>query len=375
MLHDYLNKVSELNLDLKIDQAKAETASAKAIGLSIPPPMLSLIQMRPEQGDTANGFEISQSLPFPTKLSGNYSARDFEARSQEENRLSSRKQLLANSRLLYFSLWQNQQKIELLEEKKHILQDHIRLTKSTTRSDSFTATHLLKAESDLDFIDNETEVIRQSIREKQVQLALLISEDPAIFKLVAIEPEVSTVPELKSVEDSHQFRYLNYNFESKKAQETEIKSSWLPDFNLKYKEVGATSMSNRYNEVMVGITLPFIFFWEPYAAGKQANRARLAAEYELENQRRNFNSAKVTLQSRVESLKKQLDVFNNKLIPRAEKQIKLLRYLAPRDMATLQEHRETLEALPELKIKILEIRLKYEEAVAELEKYTPNRDL
>lgn len=374
-LQEYLKKAAEQNIDLKIDQSRADSISAKAVGLAIPPPMVGLIQMKEQQGTSANGFEISQTIPFPTKLSGDHSARKYEAMSQEENRLSSKKQTLLRAKILYISLWQDQERTELLEQKWNFLQDHIKLSRSTVRSDSFAATHLLKAESDFDFLENDIESSKQNIREKQIQIALFIGADPSSFKAVAIEPVITPLPIITSLEDSHQFRSLNLNLESLKVREFEAKSSWLPDFNFRYKEMGATSMSTRYNESMVGITLPFLFFWEPNSTSKQAHAARLIGEYNLEKQRRSFNSIKMTLLSRAESLKKQIETLNTKLIPRAEKRMRLVHNLAPRDMETLQDHRETMEAFPDLKMKALNLRMQYEESVAELEKFTTDKDL
>lgn len=374
-LQEYLKKAAVQNIDLEIDQSRADSISAKAVGLAIPPPMVGLIQMKEQQGTSANGFEISQTIPFPTKLSGDRSARKYEAMSQEENRLSSKKQTLLRAKILYISLWQDQERTELLEQKWNFLQDHIKLSRSTVRSDSFAATHLLKAESDFDFLENDIESSKQNIREKQIQIALFIGADPSSFKAVAIEPVITPLPIITSLEDSHQFRSLNLNLESLKAREFEAKSSWLPDFNFRYKEMGATSMSTRYNESMVGITLPFLFFWEPNSTSKQAHAARLIGEYNLEKQRRSFNSIKMTLLSRAESLKKQIETLNTKLIPRAEKRMRLVHNLAPRDMETLQDHRETMEAFPDLKMKALNLRMQYEESVAELEKFTTDKDL
>lgn len=374
-LQEYLKKAADQNIDLKIDQSRADSINAKAIGLAIPPPMLGLIQMKEQQGTSANGFEISQTIPFPTKLSGDHSARKYEAMSQEENRLSSKKQTLLRAKILYISLWQDQERTELLEQKRSFLQDHIKLSRSTVRSDSFAATHLLKAESDFDFLENDIESSKQNIREKQIQIALFIGADTSSFKAVATEPEISPLPNITSLEESHQFRSLNLNLESLKAREFEAKSSWLPDFNFRYKEMGATSMSTRYNEFMVGITLPFLFFWEPNSTSKQAHTARLIGEYDLEKQRHSFDSVKITLLSRAESLKKQIETLNTKLIPRAEKRMRLVHNLAPRDMETLQDHRETMEAFPDLKMKALDLRMQYEETVAELEKFTTDKDL
>ena len=130
-LQEYLKKAADQNIDLKIDQSRADSINAKAIGLAVPPPMLGLIQMKEQQGTSANGFEISQTIPFPTKLASDHSARKYEAKSQEENRLISKKQTLLRAKLLYISLWQDQARTALLEQKRSFLRDHIKLAVSS----------------------------------------------------------------------------------------------------------------------------------------------------------------------------------------------------------------------------------------------------
>lgn len=49
--------------------------------------------------------------------------------------------------------------------------------------------------------------------------------------------------------------------------------------------------------------------------------------------------------------------------------MRLVHNLAPRDMETLQDHRETMEAFPGFKLKALDIRDQYEQTVTELEKF------
>ncbi len=373
-LEEYLAKVISANLDLKVNQAKFDSADAKAIGLAIPPAMIAFTQFKETGGPTTDGFEISQSIPFPTKLTDDHSARKYEALAQKENLLSSKKEILAQAKLLYFSLWYSQEKLSLLEYKKSILQGHIKLSRSATRSDSFSAIHLLKAESDLDLLENELDSTTQMIREKQLAASVFISEDPKTFKITTSEPKVSEIPQITNTDDSHQLKALKFNVASLRTKEFAAKSAWLPDFNLRYKEMGATSSMNKSNEVMIGITLPFIFFWQPYAASAEASKERLRAAYEFEKQKRSIDSDKVLLLSRVESLKKQIDNLNTKFIPRAEKRMQLAHNLAPRDMETLQDHREAMEAFPDLKIRKLGLRMDYEQAISILEKYASEKD-
>ncbi len=368
-LEEYLSKATTENLDLKIDSAKSEAADSKAIGVIIPPPMIGLTQFRESSGSATSGFEISQTIPFPTKLAKDHSARKLEAKMEQENKLGLQSQTRARGKVIYISVWQSQQRLNVLLEKKEVLKDHIKLSKSVARSDSFAAIHVLKAESELDLLENEIESAKQLFHERQIEAALFINADQMHFSLETTEPPLSSLPKINANEETHQLKALEFQLESLKERESEAKSSWFPDLNIRYKEMAATSSSSKYNELMVGITLPFVFFWEPNSASSRASKARLAGEFEFEKQRRLIDSDKTILLSRAESLKRQIDNLKNKLIPRAEKRMKLVHNVAPRDMETIQDHRETMEAFPDLKLKTLELRLDYELAVSNLEKY------
>lgn len=373
-LDSFLTRVQEQSIDLKVESAKVASSEAKSVGIALPPPMVGFSQMREESGSKATGFEVNQNIPFPTKLSSDHSARKYEAQAQIEMLQAKKKEILVNGKLLYLMLWQFQERVSLLEEKKYVLQNHIKLARSSARSDSSAAVHLLRAESDLDLLDNEILVENQKLIEKQSEAAILLNAEPEKFKIVASEPSLSEIPKFADVENTYQVKTLKYSLEGFKSKESEAKSSWLPDFNLRYKKMGATSMSEGYDEIMVGITLPFLFFWEPYSLSQAASAQRMAAEYELIKQTRTIGAEKKSLLSRAESLKKQIENIKTKLLPRAEKRMKIVRNLAPRDIDTLQDHRETMEAFPDLKMKALDLRLEYETAVANLEKYAREKE-
>ena len=365
----FLVKVKNQNLDLKIEDTKVDGAAAKAGGLKIPPPMLGVTQLNEQTGDTATGFEINQTIPFPTKILADSSARKFEANGQEQTQVARENEILATAKLLYFDLWASQEKLTLLLEKKNILEEHIKLSRSTARSDSYASIHLIKAESDLDLLENDILSAEQNLRAKQLEVATVINIDPVTFRPKLIEPSISKIPSIDSLALAPQIRSMEYSLESLKAREREAKSSWFPDISLRYREMGNTSMSSSYNEIMVAVTLPFVFFGEANSVSHQASAQRSQAEYELEKQKRNLESEKILLLTKAESIKKQLETFSESIIPRAKKRIKLVHNLAPRDMETLQDHREASEALPVLKMKALELRLEYEATIATMEKY------
>lgn len=162
--------------------------------------------------------------------------------------------------------------------------------------------------------------------------------------------------------------------EGSKSRESEAKSSWFPELNIRYKKMGETSMTPEYSEIMVGASLPFVYFWEPKAASRSATADRLQAELAYSKERRRVETAKTVSRTKAEALKKQLENLKTKLLPRAEQRMKLVHNLAPRDMETLDDHRETMESFPDLKLKALELRMQYEEAAAELQKFVVQKE-
>lgn len=373
-LDSFIVQVKNQNLGLKRESAKVEAANARAIGINLPPPMAGYIQMNEDSGSRTTGFEVSQTIPFPTKLTSERSARKFEAQAQAEIRKAFSSEVIAKARLLYFSMWAAQERLSLLKEKKAVVGQHIKLSRAGSRSDSFSNIHILKAESDVDVLDNEILTAEQTLRNKQIETAEFINADPSGFRLAVNEPQISELPNSSLSESPHQLQSAKFNVESSKARENEAKSSWFPEFNLRYKQMGASAMFQRYNEVMVGVSLPFVYYWEPRAASSSASAQRLQAELELAQTARKIQTERSALFVKAESLKKQLDNLVTKLLPRAAKRMSLVHNLAPRDMETLQDHRETMEAFPNLKLKALEYREQYEDAVSELQKYAQSKD-
>lgn len=368
-LETFLDSVKSRNLDIQIEATKVNAADAKSVGISLPPPTVGFIKMDMQDGSIAKGLEVSQMIPFPSKLTSDHSARNYEALAQKEMSAAETNETLAMAKLAYVSLWLTQERLSTLLEKKSIIDQHIKLSTSAVRSDNFLKLHVLKAESDRDMLENEIESLRAIILEKQLQIAQYVNADLNSFKPTLAEPPLSAFPNKDAFQTPPQVESARLTYESLKSRETESKSSWLPDFELRYKQMEETSMLPSYKEYMVGVSVPFAFFWEPYSASKAAKAESLGAEISYRKEKQKVEAEVATLLNKAESLKRQLTTLREKLLPRAERRMKIAHNLAPRDMETLQDHRDTMEAFPDLKLKNLELREQYEEVVAELEKF------
>ncbi len=363
-LASYLKDVEAQNLTLKASDASVEAADARSVGIALPQPMVGFSQMRDDNG-TASGFEVNQSIPFPTKLSNDRSARKFEAEAEKAAAHGLKNEVLAKARLLYISVWAAQERIQFLREKRSAIQQHLKLSRASTRSDSSLTIHTLKAESDFDLLESEVLEAQQALKEQQISLAEYARRSPSDYRPSLEKPPVSVAPAVKTLSSPFQLEAKKLTLAKLGARESEAEASWFPDFNLRYRDIGATPMTPGFREVMVGATIP-LFFWEPNAISKSARAEKLKGEAEYAQEKLSVEAKTSSLLARAESLKKQLDLISEKLLPRAEKRMRLVHNLAPRDMESLQDHREAMEAFPDLKLRALDLRLQYENTVAEL---------
>lgn len=365
----FIEKARDSNLDLSIASARTEQSEAQAQGIRIPPPMAGVSRMNMEMGESADGWQVSQTIPFPTKITSDYSARKHALKAQEMEEKALSQEVLANAKYIYFLVWAGQRELELLKEKKNMISRHINLSRSMSQFDTFARIHLLEAESQLDQIENEVKSAEQSLRERQALAATFLNENPKEFIFLASEPELSQPPEISSIEETPQIQAINQRLKSFESLETAGKSEWLPDFTVSYSHMEESAMFPENNQVMVGVTLPFVYFWQPNASSKSASAQRLEAELKLTQAKRSVVAEKVNLEKAFETLKFQITNLNEKILPNAVKRQKLFKNVAPRDLSSLQAHLDTMVSVPDISLQILSLRSRYEQAVASLAKY------
>lgn len=362
---EFLKMGRAQNLDLKIEQAKTDSFKAGAGGFNIPAPMIGWMRMTDQAGSVGNGYEVSQMLPFPAKVTADRAVRNSEFKAQVQARYLAEVEILSRAKLIYLEAWLGQEKTRALQEKKKALEDHLRLARAGARSDSFQRIHVLKTESDLDLLENDLLATEQQAREKLVALAVFLNRDPSEFQPDLEDLALSVVP--ARAQSSAQLEQLALTYEISKAKEDQARASWFPDLFLRYRQTGQTEMMPRTSELMVGLSLPFVFPWDVQATTGKAYAERARAELEFAREKRKLASDREILFARAGALKKQIDNINQKLLARAERRMRLVHNVAPRDLETLQDHRETMEAFPELRLKSLELRAQYEQVIADLQ--------
>jgi outer membrane protein, heavy metal efflux system len=366
---EFVNLALKQNLDIRLATAQSEEVKAIASGIRIPPPSVGFTQINMNGGQTAQGWQVSQTIPFPTKLSRDYSARQHAIYAQKEEELITKQEVTAQAKLIYFLIWESQEQESILLQKKEVLKKHISIAKSVAQSDTFAKIHVLKAESELDRIENELELVSQTHQERLSMAAQVLDKNPATFKLIATNPGLSSVPIITSVDDTPQIQAMDHHLQHYKYLEKAAQSEWLPDLTVNYSHMGETLRFPENNQIMVGVTLPFAYFWQPGAKSDESSAQRIKTEINLNKVKRNIQADKMNLDKAIQTLKNQMAILNDKILPRALKRKKLFQNIAPRDLSSLQEHLDTYLAIPDIHLQILILQSKYEQAVAMLSRY------
>lgn len=365
-LDAFLESVKKESPDFIIEKANLEAANAKASGIRINPPMIGLMQMK-ESGNSRNGYEVSQELPFPTKIAQDKKVRDLELETQKENSSYQKALILNEARNAYLGFWSSYEKLQILKDKHHWLKHHVSLTRSATRSDSLAQVHLLEVESDSDLVENEILSLDADLLEKRNALKMYAPS-------LDVESSLPKEPVLPAIEIEKASRSLVTLKEKEvatlEAQENLKKQSYIPDLFLRLRSFDGSETASSNQEIMVGITLPFLYFWQPNAEVAEASAQRMKAQAELQKTKTAFDTRFSTLTKKMESLKAQLTNLKEKLIPRAEKRRKLVTNLSTRTMEGLDEHKSVVIGLLDLKMKAIDLRLEYENTFKEILKLT-----
>ncbi len=362
-LDEYLGQVYTQNPALQIEKFLSDETSARASGLRIPAPMVGLMNMKDSTGSN-QGIEVSQEIPFPTKIAKDYEARQLDVEVRKLNQTYRETEILNQARLAYFSFWSEFEKSQILKQKKDWLTKHAKIARSITRSDSAAQLHLLEIESEVDLVENEVLESETKLVETKSSLKLFAPD----FNTDGITPRVPPFEQVQ-IDQKQKNKIVSWReleLKSAQANQSLKKQAYLPDLFVRYRSYNGNTSTAKSEEVMVGVTLPFLLFWQPEAESSEFSARAQRAEFELRKTKIDVDTKLRSLSSRTASLQKQLAHLQDKILPRAHKRMKLVDTLSPRTMEGLDEHRSVMLDVLGLQTKTIDVRLELESSASEL---------
>lgn len=368
-LSEFLNEVRSRSPDLELEKANIDAAEARASGIRINPPMIGLMEMKEQEGNS-RGYEISQEIPFPTKIIQDKKVRNLELETQKESSNYQKVLLFADARNAYLNFWSVYTRLNILKEKHEWLKHHLKISRTSSWSDTEAKIHLLEVESDADILENEVLSLQSELVDKQNALRIF-APGIQVESIVPAEPMMASV-QIEKANSSPTIVWKEKELEARNAMLGLKKQAYLPDFFVRLRSFNGNDASLQSQELMVGINLPFLFFWQPRAEVAESSAQRMKAEIELQKSRIDFESKLSSLSKKAQSLELQIKNLKDKLIPRAEKRMKLVRNVSQRTMEGLDQHRSIMLSFLDFKTKAIELRLEHENTIREILKLTGN---
>ncbi|MBX7149550.1 TolC family protein [bacterium] len=367
-LDEFLGLVRTESPDLAIETATIDAFKSRASGINIPPGMVGWMQMK-TGGDTSNGVEVFQEVPFPTKIIQDKRTRTLDYETQKQMGFLQKTGILAKARVAYVEFWGASARLAVLKEKHHWLRHHAELFKTTTLSDNTAKVHLLGVESETDLLENEVLEAEAALTEARNLLNGLV---PSLAErtLVPVEPVLQS-PKIPSSKNPF-ITWKEKELKAKKAELALAKQSYLPDVSVRFRTFEGMSASQVDRELMVGVTVPLLSFGQSRAQVKTANAEKVKAEAELKKISTTSQSMLSSFTKKAESLKSQFYTLKNKLIPRAKERVELMKNISPRTMEGLDEHKMVMTDYLDLRLKAVNLRVEYEKNFQEILQLTGN---
>jgi len=361
-LDRFLKMVYAENPDFTIQNSDVNASKARASGIRIPPGMVGFMQMR-ESGNIRNGIEVYQEIPLPSKIIQDKRVRNLEYEAQKQVSGIQKTIIIAKARVAYIEFWAALTRLTILKEKRRWLGHHTELYRTTTFSDNQARIHLLGVESELDLLDNEILSADTFLTTKRNLLNVFV---PSLENqdIVAVEPALED-PKTNGGKSP----FVTWKEKELKAKQAELslaKQAYLPDLSVRLRAYGGSQIVQANNELMVGITVPFLNFWQPNAEIKEASAKKMRANAELQKMTVETDSMFSSLFKQSGVLKKQLVILKNKLIPRAAQRVELVKNLSQRTMEGLGEHKSVMLDYLDLKLQAVDLRSDYEKNLQEI---------
>lgn len=334
-LNDYLTEVKEENTTIEASKLRALSLKYKIKpGSTFDDPFIAFgLDEIPFDGGRAKirRYQISQSIPFPGKLSARSEIAETKAVSSEFDAITVERQIQVLATQIFLRASYNKQEIELNQKIQKIIEEITASAKARYRTGDTTHHEWLLAKLELSVLN--VDLLR--LNRTQKSLTALLNElrnRPSDSQI-----EVDHEGILETVDENREIRVnldsqpeLQGWLAQKKVSEAELKLaklSFAPDFVIQGMAMQPTMKDAEMSEpsnwgVMIGMTIP-LYFWRKQSdlvAAAEKDRLATMADYQSLQNRLNTEiaDAKLQLQTSLDVVK----LYKNDVIPITEIAVK-----------------------------------------------------
>lgn len=274
--------------------------------------------------------ELMQSLPFPSKLSGESAAARLTAESSEEAFGETVNEMLAQVSATYVAYWYAGESLRLNDENELLLNRFLEAARARYAVSAAGIQDVLKASIELSMIRNERTGIEAASSAAQAKLGALLGRPDTTFSGLASLPEFpDELPSAEALESlmlraRPMVRRDSLMVEAELEMATVARASYLPDLRLGLMYRTAPAGDFRGWGVSAGVSLPFA----PWSLGRIAGKVE-ESEAAGQRARAQYASGVAMARASVRELRaaaasglKQLGTYRSEILPAADQAVK-----------------------------------------------------
>jgi outer membrane protein TolC len=289
----------------------------------------SLTSMGVQNG--IGSFMITASQMFPNKKEQNANAAYLQSLSSvnKENKEFSLNDLYAKAKANYYDWLIVEKKQSVLNDNEKLLNFMIQSTELRYKNNLGKLNAYYKAKAELGKIENQREALNNEIKQKQILLNTLMNRDKNENFQIDTNYTIKTYPSIDSnylVQSRSDIKAIEQDLKVNQLELNLEKTKQLPQFGIEYDHMTGFGKSPWLFSLMATVKIPLA----PWSAGSY--KANIES---LKWKRQSFESQKkvilneasgeaASLLSSINSKKKQLQLFEENIIPALKKNYQIM---------------------------------------------------
>lgn len=337
-LEDYLAEVEASNPMLKsvVTRSEALWHRVQPAGTWDDPFIAAGFDEQPFKGQDTTSvrrYQISQSIPFPGKLSAKQKSAEMRAVSARSDVQTQKREVLVLATQVFFRRYYNQEAIVVTERIRNLVEGTMTSTKSRYKTGESGHHDWLLAKIELAVLDVDR--LRLSREQKTISAvfnelrnqppekpigSLKVSLNSSAFKQEEVDDLLKDQPELAS---------LDSLIKAAEQDQRAAKLSYFPDFVLQGMMMEPRGMAPSTGMgmgaepemkgsnwgFMVGMNLPIFFFRKQSELASAASRDRAAAVFEKESLQNRIRSEVVDAKEQFTTARDTARLYKESVIP------------------------------------------------------------
>lgn len=317
-------------------------------------------------------FDVAQDIPFPGKLRFKGEASTHDARRQEEVYKAVQLDVQTRVKTAYYRYLLATKAEENLTENAEVMRRFAKTTEARYATNKASQSDVLRAQVELSKTLGTLVMLGQEKDSAQAQLNALLDRTPDEPLGTPQDPSLALLSltyqdlERTALAQRPEIREAAHHIEHEKANLSTQRAEYLPDFSLQYSRRTRDGVPSDSIAVFK-MSLPFLYFWRPRAATREASAELEHAEAMLRSEKDQTRSDLKMRWTKVLAVGRLIDLYRTSILPQAEQAVKVTE-------AAYQTERVDFSSLLDSQRALLEFRLdhdqyvsQYGQSVAELE--------